>query len=60
MKRISASLKKYLPQIVPNSYEPIVLYAENSIAKIGLRMGYDIPIIGIKNQSIDVIIYAVG
>lgn len=60
MRRISSSIKKYLPQIVPNSYEPIVLQADNSIAKIGLRMGYDIPVIGVKDQSVDVIIYAVG
>jgi phage baseplate assembly protein W len=60
MRRISKTLKKYLPQIIPSSFEPLVSYSENSIAKIGIRMGYDIPILGVKNQFVDVVIYAVG
>jgi phage baseplate assembly protein W len=62
MRRIIEAVSKYLPLIVPTQFEPSVIYEEkeNSIAKIGIRMKYDIPVLGVTDQGVDVIIYAGG
>jgi phage baseplate assembly protein W len=61
MARISKALSKYLPLVQPSDYEPIVLYEDNGeLAKVGVRMTYDIPILSVTDQKVDCIIYAAG
>jgi len=61
MTRISKALSKYLPLVQPSDYEPIVLYEDNGeLAKVGVRMTYDIPILSVTDQKVDCIIYAAG
>lgn len=61
MIRIKSAIAKYMPLISPTTFEPIVIYEDNKeVAKVGIRMSYDVPSIGINGQKIDVIIYANG
>ena len=61
MQRITKAITKYLPVVQPADYEPIVLYEDNGdLGKVGVRMTYDIPILSVKDQKVDCIIYAAG
>ena len=61
MRRISTAISKYLPLVTPTAFEPITIYEDNKdVAKVGVRMKYDIPTLGVSDQAVDVIIYAGG
>ena len=61
MRRISIAVSKYLPLVTPTAFEPITIYEDNkNVAKVGVRMKYDIPTLGVTNQGVDVVIYADG
>lgn len=61
MRRISTAISTYMPLISPTEFEPLVLREDNQeIAKVGVKVTYDIPTIGITNQTVQVVIYAAG
>jgi hypothetical protein len=61
MRRINSAISKWQPLVKPSSYEPLLDYNNGgTVAKIGVRVGYDVPIIGVKNQFVEVVIYAEG
>lgn len=61
IKRIRRAVKKYMPFIELDTFEPLIDHHDNShVAKVGLRITYDIPKLLIKNKKIEVIIYTAG
>lgn len=60
IRRISATTRKYMPYISLDSFEPLVLRAENELAKAGVRVTYSIPNISNKTRVIEVLIYSAG
>lgn len=60
IRRISATTKKYMPYVSLDSFEPIVLNAENSLARVGVRITYTVPKLSNKPRIIEVIIHSAG
>ena len=61
MRRIGRAISKYLPLVQPASFEPITIYEDNKeVAKVGVRMTYDIPVLGVTGQKVEVVIYSAG
>jgi len=56
--RISKAAGKYMPYLIPNTFEAIVDHFDNqTVAKVGLRISYDIPKLKVSNRILEVIIY---
>ena len=60
IRRISATTQKYMPYISLDSFEPLVMSAENGLAKVGVKITYSIPNISNKTRVIEVLIYSAG
>jgi hypothetical protein len=61
MRRISAALSRWMPMVIPTSFEPLTRQGvEGNLAKSGIRLTYDIPTLGVVDQKIDVVIYSDG
>ena len=61
IKRISVATKKYAPFITLKTFESFVDNRDNEhIAKVGLRIRYDIPQLGVNDRALEVIIYTTG
>ena len=61
IKRIKRAVKKYMPFIELDTFEPLVDRHDNShVAKVGLRITYDIPKLLVKNKKIEILIYTAG
>lgn len=59
IKRINTAIQKYMPYIVPVTFEPIVeLFDNKEIAKSGVKVAYNIPKLGVKRRSVEVIIFS--
>jgi len=61
IKRISIASKKYAPYISLKTFESFVDHRENEhVAKVGIRIRYDIPQLSVKDKALEVIIYTTG
>ena len=61
MARINAALNKYMPFVIPNSFMPVIDHHENQdVAKVGVRMSYSVPRLGIKERGVEIIIFSAG
>lgn len=56
--RISRAAGKYMPYLIPNTFEAIVDHFDNqNVAKVGVRISYDIPKLKVRNRIMEVIIF---
>jgi len=56
--RITRATTKYMPYIIPNTFEAIVDHFDNrNVAKVGVRISYDIPKLRVRDRILEVIIY---
>ena len=60
IRRISVTTQKYMPYISLDSFEPLVMSAENGLAKAGVKITYSIPNISNKTRVIEVLLYSAG
>jgi hypothetical protein len=61
VQRIAAAASKYMPYLELTTFEPIVEHQDNvHTAKVGVRVFYNIPSLGVTGQGIEVIIYTAG
>jgi hypothetical protein len=61
IKRINKAIAKYMPYVVPQKFQPIVdHFANKEVAKVGVKLSYDIPRLGVQNKGVEVIIFSVG
>lgn len=59
--RIRESVSRYFPYVSLETFEPFNEYAlDNSIARVGVRVTYRIPLINQTERKIEVILYSVG
>tara|TARA_Y100000310_G_scaffold318308_1_gene372206 strand:+ start:378 stop:875 length:498 start_codon:yes stop_codon:yes gene_type:complete len=58
ISRISNAVGKYMPYLIPSTFEPITEYFDNkSVAKVGVRITYNVPKLNVKDKVIEVIIF---
>lgn len=61
IRRISATVSKYMPYVELDTFETRVEDSENGNAVgVVIRVGYSVPNAGVSNQFVESIIYAVG
>ena len=59
--RIKRTTKKYMPYVDPQTFEAFVERFDNQhVAKVGIRVTYDIPTLNIKGKVIEVILFTAG
>lgn len=59
--RISATTRKYMPYITLETFEPIrETSTDGSLSRVGVRVSYSIPNLGVNNQVIDALILSAG
>lgn len=59
--RIAVAIKKYMPYIVPQTFEAAPDRVDNQhVAKVRIRLTYDVPTLSAFNRAIEVTLYAVG
>ena len=58
ISRISRAAAKYMPYLIPSTFEAVVdHFANENVAKVGVRITYDVPKLKVTNRVIEVIIY---
>ena len=58
ISRISRAAGKYMPYLIPNTFEAVVDHFDNqNVAKVGIRIGYDVPRLKVSNKILEVIIF---
>ncbi len=61
LRNITATTQKYMPYIMLETFEPLRFNSDSGdLAQIGIRVGFSIPALGVTDQAIETIIYAVG
>ena len=61
LQRISATTNKYMPFISLQTFEPVPVKNDDGVSgRAGFRVGYDVPSLGLSNQSVDVVIFIAG
>ena len=56
--RISKAAGKYMPYLIPNTFEAIVDHFDNkNVARVGVRISYDVPKLKVRDRILEVIIY---
>lgn len=61
IRRISASVSKYMPYIELDTFESSVIPSQDgSTIGVAIRVGYSVPSINALNQLIETIIYVIG
>lgn len=60
INRINSAVGRYLPFVNLLTFEPFRDGAEDSVARIGFRITYSVPIINETERKLEVILYAVG
>jgi len=59
--RIRESVGRYLPFVSLETFEPFNDYAlDNSVARVGVRITYRIPLINQTERKLEVVLYSVG
>tara|TARA_Y100000034_G_scaffold115862_1_gene153533 strand:- start:38 stop:535 length:498 start_codon:yes stop_codon:yes gene_type:complete len=59
INRISTAVGKYMPYIIPSTFEPLTEYFNNkNVAKVGVRITYSVPKLKVTNRVIEVILYS--
>ena len=59
INRISQTIARYMPYVVPVTFEPIVeLFDNKDVAKSGVKILYSVPKLGVDRRSVEVIIFA--
>jgi len=59
--RIKKSAQKYMPYIDPQTFESFVERFDNDhVAKVGIRVTYDIPKLDIRSKAVEVILFTAG
>ena len=60
MQRIAKAVGKYMPFVDLNSFESFTNHTENqSVAQVGIRLTYSVPVLGVSNLGIETIISSV-
>lgn len=61
IKRINNAVSKYMPYVIPKKFQPIVEhFANKEVAKVGVKMTYDIPRLGVQDRGLEVLLYVAG
>ena len=61
IRRIKRSATKYMPYIELKTFEAFVERFDNQhVAKVGIRVMYDLPRLRVKNKAIDVVLFTAG
>lgn len=61
IKRINAAVTKYMPYVIPKKFQPVVENFNNKeVAKVGMKMTYDIPRLGVQDRGLEVLLYVAG
>ena len=59
--RINATTSKYMPFITLETFEPIrEVSTDGSLSRVGVRITYSVPSLGITSQVIDALILTAG
>jgi phage baseplate assembly protein W len=60
VRRINTTVSKYMPYVELEEFMPLIDRVNNQhTAKVGFRVTYAVPKLGIRNKAIDVILYSV-
>ena len=61
MRRIKATVAKYMPFVTLSAFESYSDQTDNQhVARVGLKIGYDVPQMNVTNQMLDVVIFTAG
>jgi phage baseplate assembly protein W len=61
IRRIRKTTKKYMPYIEPRTFESFIERFDNQhVAKVGIRIIFDIPTLQIRNKAVEVILHTTG
>lgn len=61
IRRIKTAVAKYAPFINPKTFESFVDNRDNEhVAKVGIRIVYDIPVLNVTDKALEIIIYVTG
>ena len=61
MSRISSAVTKYMPFIELETFETFVENFDNKdIAKVGVRVGFNVPRLNIVNRKLEVVLFVAG
>ncbi len=61
ISRISATTSKYMPYITLETFEPIrELSDDGSLSRVGVRVTYSVPSLGIGSSTVDALILSAG
>lgn len=60
-KRINNAVQKYMPYVIPKQFMPVVENFDNKdVAKVGVKMTYDVPRLGVNDRQLEVLLYSAG
>jgi len=61
INRINATISKFMPYITLNNFEAFTEHFDNShVARVGIRVTYSIPNLGVANEQVEVILKVTG
>jgi len=61
MRRISQAVGKYMPFLELDTFESFIDHFDNQdIGKVGIRVGFNVPKLDIKNRRLEVTLYVAG
>ena len=61
MRRISAAVTKYMPFIELETFEAFVENFDNKdIARVGVRVGFNVPRLNIVNRRLEIVLFVAG
>ena len=61
INRINLAISKHMPYITLNNFEAFTEHFDNThVARIGIRVTYSIPNLGVSNENIEVILKVAG
>tara|TARA_Y100001970_G_C14219345_1_gene851674 strand:- start:1441 stop:1938 length:498 start_codon:yes stop_codon:yes gene_type:complete len=61
IKRINHAVGKYMPYVIPKKFQPVYENFQNKeVAKVGVKMTYDVPRLGVQDKGLEIILYGAG
>lgn len=61
LQRIKTAVDRFMPFIILDTFEPLrLLNPDESVAKLGARITYQVPSANITNQAIEIVLYSVA
>ena len=60
IRRITKAVSKYMPFLELETFESFKESPENSVAKIGIKVIYNVPALGVSGRGIEIILYTIS